>query len=228
MTGLGFGIGLGLVLSMLIWIGFEELRKKGPLSKEAPNILSAIAAGFSALTSLGLVFIGFQQWKVQEHTDAVQSAMSRAYLFPIAFESEGPPALAQNFLATLRFKNGGPVPAFHVQAYFDATEVIPLSKIFGDRHVLDGPAADLLRRATWTSGGLLSGPDSCAEASKSLIESVEYPLPQGMGEQQPIVTPGRKVDQAVIDGTSAIFSRGCFVYQTAGIQHHSRFEVAPL
>ena len=35
MTGLGFGIGLGLVLSMLIWIGFEELRKKGPLSKEA-------------------------------------------------------------------------------------------------------------------------------------------------------------------------------------------------
>ena len=73
MTGLGFGIGLGLVLSMLIWIGFEELRKKGLLSKEAPNILSAIAAGFSALTTLGLVFIGFQQWKVQEHTDAVQS-----------------------------------------------------------------------------------------------------------------------------------------------------------
>jgi hypothetical protein len=106
MTGLGFGIGLGLVLSMLIWIGFEELRKKGPLSKEAPNILSAIAAGFSALTTLGLVFIGFQQWRVQEHTDAVQSAMSRANLFPMAFESKGPPALAQNFLATFRFRNG--------------------------------------------------------------------------------------------------------------------------
>jgi hypothetical protein len=221
MTGLGFGIGLGLVFSMLIWIGFEEFRKKGLPSKEAPNILSAIAAGFSALTTLGLVFIGFQQWRVQEHTDAVQSAMSRAYLFPTAFEAKGPPALGQNFLVALSWKNGGPVPAFHVRSHFDDFEVVPVRNILGGLSILDSHAPDLMRRVTQTSGGLLSGPDSCAEASKSLIESVEYPSSQGSHSSSGVT--GSFIDQAVLDGTSAIFFRGCFVYETAGTPHYSRF-----
>jgi hypothetical protein len=217
----GLGVGFGLVAWLLVYLGYEEFRRRGILNEKSSALLSAVSAFFSAAATIGLGIIGYEQWQVQAHTDAVQAATSRAWVFPTSFETKGPPALGQNFVATLSFRNGGPVPAFHVQRYFDDPEVVPLSKILGGLSTLDARASDLMRRAIQSSGGLLGGSDSCAEASKSLIESVEYPSP--LGTQMSLATAGSHIDQAVLDGTSAIFIKGCFVYETAGTPHHSRF-----